>query len=370
MAILGIFILFTVLLTGIGVAQDSIKVADGEYTSTYIYEKPDQDDALVKREDGTVYLWSGFPAEIGTFLEYQSSDEPGEEEFKFEVGFANSNDETIGYTRKDENQKSIALDLNTGSVPAGSAEIYVQVYEWEGALASNEFIEEIRFNVDIVRLEGDIDEDGLSNADEVRAGTKLSVSDTDDDGLLDKEELSVHDTNPIQADTDSDRLSDGQEVNQYGTDPDNIDTDGDGLKDGSEVFEYESDPNKADTDSDGITDSDEVNMYDTDPTRADSDSDGITDLAEVERDTDPLNSDSPSSTENNAEDTQSDTTTQSSETTSEETTITTSMSEGSERGFFSNGSDGPFSFLDNGSITAIGIVLSLLGILVNMTRRV
>jgi len=47
---------------------------------------------------------------------------------------------------------------------------------------------------------------------------KLRVKDTDEDGLLDWDELNVYGTSPYLADTDSDGVSDRDEINQ-GSDP-------------------------------------------------------------------------------------------------------------------------------------------------------
>jgi hypothetical protein len=82
---------------------------------------------------------------------------------------------------------------------------------------------------------GDNDGDGLSNSQELAAGTDPENPDTDGDGLNDGQEVNQYGTNPRQQDTDGDTLSDGAEVNQYGTSPTNPDTDGDGVPDGAEV---------------------------------------------------------------------------------------------------------------------------------------
>jgi len=58
----------------------------------------------------------------------------------------------------------------------------------------------------------DSDGDGLTDAEEVKAGTDLEVPDTDKDGLGDREEIQVYGTDPLDADTDEDGYLDGQEV--------------------------------------------------------------------------------------------------------------------------------------------------------------
>lgn len=98
---------------------------------------------------------------------------------------------------------------------------------------------------------GDLDEDGLSNAEEHALGTFANSADSDGDGLKDGDEsgtgvfVSANDTgtSPISADSDQDGLSDGVETrtgvfvdaNNTGSDPLNRDSDGDGARDGLEV---------------------------------------------------------------------------------------------------------------------------------------
>lgn len=58
----------------------------------------------------------------------------------------------------------------------------------------------------------DSDGDGLTNAEELEAGTDVGEPDTDSDGLGDREEVKVYGTNPRKVDTDGDTFLDGQEV--------------------------------------------------------------------------------------------------------------------------------------------------------------
>jgi hypothetical protein len=104
--------------------------------------------------------------------------------------------------------------------------------------------------------DGNPDNDGLTNLQELGLGTLANVADTDADGLNDGAELSrvdaglpapptgaVSPTNPLLADTDGDGLRDGVETdtgtfvnaNNTGSDPLESDTDGDGHLDGVEV---------------------------------------------------------------------------------------------------------------------------------------
>ncbi len=82
----------------------------------------------------------------------------------------------------------------------------------------------------------DFDEDGLTNLEEIAAGTDCWMADSDLDGLSDKEELQTYNTNPMIVDTDEDGMSDGDEI-AYDTDPNNTDSDGDGILDGDEIYD-------------------------------------------------------------------------------------------------------------------------------------
>ena len=87
-------------------------------------------------------------------------------------------------------------------------------------------------------------------------------------------------TNANSTDTDGDGLSDREEfyfgVDGYLTDPTNIDTDGDGLNDYSEWFVYGTDPTTNDTDSDNFTD--DIDVFPFDSTEwIDTDGDGVGD---------------------------------------------------------------------------------------------
>jgi hypothetical protein len=65
---------------------------------------------------------------------------------------------------------------------------------------------------------GDLDNDSLSNLEEFLNGTEPAVSDSDDDGLLDGEEVKTYFTDPNNKDTDSDGFDDAEEIKED-TDP-------------------------------------------------------------------------------------------------------------------------------------------------------
>ena len=108
----------------------------------------------------------------------------------------------------------------------------------------------------------------------------LPDGDDDNDGLINSEEVN-RGTDPANPDSDGDGLQDGAEVNQFGTDPRTNDTDGDGLSDRDEVLIYGSNPLLPDTDQDGLSDGSEVSIHNTSPLKADSDGDFLSDGYEI-----------------------------------------------------------------------------------------
>ncbi|MCP4806512.1 MAG: OmpA family protein [Proteobacteria bacterium] len=134
----------------------------------------------------------------------------------------------------------------------------------------------------------DADGDGVSDSDEVLAGSDPEDGDTDDDGLTDDRELLIN-TDPADCDTDGDGLTDGLE---RGVTEPSADTD-----ESSSCFVIDTDPdtktnaNEADTDSGGVDDGDEdrnangaVDEWEIDPEveedDVDTDGDGIWDALE------------------------------------------------------------------------------------------
>ena len=115
----------------------------------------------------------------------------------------------------------------------------------------------------------DTDEDGLNDPLEILLGTDPRRIDTDDDSLSDYEEITLFNTDPTifdsfkagisdaEADMDNDSVSNAEELKIH-TSPLEMDTDGDGLDDGKEIYDTLTDPLKADTDDDGLDDYFEV----------------------------------------------------------------------------------------------------------------
>jgi gliding motility-associated-like protein len=167
----------------------------------------------------------------------------------------------------------------------------------------------------------DCDNDGLTNEEEVLAGTDPLNPDSDGDGVIDGTEVEDV-TNPLipcsfvlasqtvaptsvwnALDCDNDGLTNEEEV-LAGTDPLNPDSDGDGVIDGTEVADGTNplDPcsfvfasqtvtpisawNTLDCDNDGLTNEEETSEG-TDPSNPDTDGDGVTDSIEITDGTNP-----------------------------------------------------------------------------------
>lgn len=77
------------------------------------------------------------------------------------------------------------------------------------------------------------DNDGLTPAEEAGLGTNPADADTDDDGLIDGDEVNVYSTDPLSADSDADGMPDGFEIANGFNPLDNsdaaLDSDGDGV---------------------------------------------------------------------------------------------------------------------------------------------
>jgi hypothetical protein len=236
----------------------------------------------------------------------------------------------------------------------GEYQLSASMFEYE---SSYSLIEKVDFKLTVIADDGDQDGDGLTNLREIGSDTSYIEADSDGDGLNDGFEVRRYGSDPTREDTDQDGLTDGEEVNRYNTDPIEEDTDNDGLVDGQEVDRYRTVPDNPHSDGDGLEDGLEVNQYGTDPTKTDTDGDGLDDGTEIDRDTDPKDPDSPEDdgifglgdgAENVGE------------------------SRGDEftRGFFVNNPESTslLGGLDGSQITALGLLLSIVGILLELLR--
>jgi len=149
----------------------------------------------------------------------------------------------------------------------------------------------------------DADEDGLMNFEERGTyGTDPYDSDTDDDQMLDGEEI-VNGFDPFNPDEDTDGMLDGYEFH-YGLDPYSNDSLGDLDNDSLlniEEFLANTYPNDNDSDDDFVSDYDEVVIHLTNPMNADTDSDTLDDGLEInDLSSDPNSGDSDNDTMSDA----------------------------------------------------------------------
>ena len=138
--------------------------------------------------------------------------------------------------------------------------------------------------------EKDTDGDGLTDYLEMIFGCNKHIADTDGDRLTDMQEVHHIGSDPTkydslvkgvsdaEVDIDEDGLSNLDEL-KNGTDAHNPDTDNDGLNDGKEVKEIHSDPLNEDTDGDTLKDGDDIALGFS-ALLADTDSNGILDCDE------------------------------------------------------------------------------------------
>ena len=136
----------------------------------------------------------------------------------------------------------------------------------------------------LINIKEDINSNGIVDPGE----TDPNDPDSDDDGLVDGEEVFLGEygfiTDPLDNDTDDDKIIDGEEVVEgndgWTTNPTLWDTDNDTLSDWEEIYQYHTNPTLKDSDDDGLTDA--IEFYDadgktTDPNNWDSDTDGLAD---------------------------------------------------------------------------------------------
>ncbi|MDI6916941.1 MAG: PKD domain-containing protein, partial [Thermoplasmatales archaeon] len=132
-----------------------------------------------------------------------------------------------------------------------------------------------------------------------RQGLDPWDNDTDNDGLLDGDEVINYGTSPWTNDTDNDMINDFDEINTYYTNPNSKDTDNDGLNDHEEIFTYRTYPARKDSDFDGIDDKEEIDYWNItrglspsqageNATKTDADNDYMPDGYEIKNSLDPL----------------------------------------------------------------------------------
>ena len=196
----------------------------------------------------------------------------------------NTREETVFATLQFSNTKTgelignalpVSIPGNTGNkvvgvqwIPQTQGELQLGAtltdVHYIGADSSTIFIaSEIAYqDADILPVDQDSDNDGVSDSTEESQGSNPHNPDTDGDGLSDSS-----DPGPTTSDTDGDGDPDGTDPSPTNSDiftpPD---TDGDGLRD----------PDDSDDDNDGLFDFEEE-AFGTDPLKFDTDGDGVSD---------------------------------------------------------------------------------------------
>jgi gliding motility-associated-like protein len=155
---------------------------------------------------------------------------------------------------------------------------------------------------DFIEVGSDVNNPIDTDGDGIIDALESSIIDTDNDGVNDEEDPAntdpcIPNPNAGNCDQDNDGLTNDEEI-AAGTDPTNPDTDGDGYNDGDEINAGTDpldpcDPDdilpecNIDTDGDGLTDAQEA-VIGTDPNDPDTDGDGLSDGVEFNNGTDPL----------------------------------------------------------------------------------
>lgn len=116
----------------------------------------------------------------------------------------------------------------------------------------------------------DPDADGLSNAEELAAGTDRENADSDGDGVGDGADNCPSVSNASQSDADADGIGDACDAT-----PNGDDRDGDGVVDASDNCPDTPNPDQLDSDGDGAGD-----LCDPTPAGDDSDGDGVVDASD------------------------------------------------------------------------------------------
>ena len=289
-------------------------------------------------EDDTQFVWRDAETDVvATVVDYVRESDSRYDDYWVRLTrdadrtFRPSVDDSVAaaeLTLRELEQRNVTLSVPADELSVGTHELHVSMYE--PATGGPVRVNETTVTVRVARRSGDLDGDGLRNADEVAAGTELLDEDTDDDGLRDGVEVHVFGSDPTAADSDDDGVADADEVQnasapglrdgdddsladlaeilnetspsapdsdldglpdpverELGTDPNDRDTDGDGIADAVEAGVYGSDPTAVDSDADGLDDAAEVQRFGTDPADRDTDGDGIADGREVLRGSDP-----------------------------------------------------------------------------------
>ena len=211
---------------------------------------------------------------------YATNNNGDKDEFFWKVHVDGTNMQTLFVGTYDAGHDEVGYGIASYCGSDGSGQFYQGFYLLAGVESyNNPALQQIYYwNI----WSPDIDNDSLSNFNEIREGTNITNPDSDDDGLQDGPEVYTYLTNPLNNDTDADNVTDGDEINTYFTNPLNNDTDADNITDYAEIFTYKTNATNSDTDGDGLDDYAEIFTYETNATNPDTDGDGMPDGWEVQ----------------------------------------------------------------------------------------
>ena len=154
----------------------------------------------------------------------------------------NESDSANNAADKKEDNGTNNVNSNENKVEA-EAEDEAEYVELPDGKINKEYLEVIKSYIALyglssykdVHLSDDYDGDGLTLEKEYEYDTNPFKEDSDEDGLLDYDEIHVYGTCPINHDSDGDGLSDGTEIS-CGLNPLVKDSDGNGINDDEETI--------------------------------------------------------------------------------------------------------------------------------------
>lgn len=228
-------------------------------------------DTVPAKETGrSTFLWESQPNTL--VVRFNASNESS----FYKVCVQNETGQTAACQYKELNPSNRTATFDYDNLSSFEGSNNITVVLWDEFPAEPKKLGTDTINISIIRKDGDIDGDKLTNANELANNSSMFLMDTDNDSLGDGAEVINYGTSPAKADTDADNLTDAAELSRS-LSPTDPDTDDDGIPDGVEV-EHGSPPKDAtaDTDGDGLSDSYEY-KHNSSFVDADTDGDGLSD---------------------------------------------------------------------------------------------
>ena len=123
----------------------------------------------------------------------------------------NTANETNSASQKETSSpgNNINSSLNLSESEDGATSVNNDLTTENGATTDNQTQKSNQYILEEIT---DSDKDGMTDGEEKRLGTDPNSSDTDGDGLFDREEIRVYKTDPVNPDSDGDGYNDGAEV--------------------------------------------------------------------------------------------------------------------------------------------------------------